>query len=72
MAAAGQKYPILAKIKSIRESTKETRVFLVFEKAFIAIIAQAICVDFSIENMIATVFVYMSKPIIPNKIFKDE
>ncbi len=72
MAAAGQKYPLLTKIKSIRESTKEARVFLASEKACEGIIAGAICVDSPLENMVATVFIYMSKPVVPTKIFKDE
>lgn len=72
MAAAGQKYPMLAKIKSIKESTKEARVFLASEKACEGLIAGAICVDSALENMVATIFLYMSKPVIPTKIFKDE
>lgn len=72
MAADGRKYPVLAKIKSIRESTKEARVFLASEKACDGLIAGAICVDSALENMVATIFIYMSKPMVPTKIFKDE
>ncbi|MES2396737.1 MAG: hypothetical protein V4549_12070 [Bacteroidota bacterium] len=70
--AAGQKYPFLVKIKSIRESTKEARVYLASEKACLGILAGAICVDSALENMVATVFLYMSKPVVPTKIFTDE
>jgi hypothetical protein len=72
LVAAGQNYPLLVKIKSIRESTKEARVFLASKKACEGAIAGAFCVDSALENMIATIFLYMSKPIIPTKIFKDE
>ncbi|MES2140932.1 MAG: hypothetical protein V4511_14590 [Bacteroidota bacterium] len=72
IAAAGQKYPLLTKIKSIKESTKEARVFLASEKACEGLIAGAICVDSALENMIATIFIYMSKPVVPTKIFKNE
>lgn len=72
LVASGQKYPVLAKIKSINDCTKEARVFLASEKACEGIIAGAICVDSALENMIATIFIYMSKPVVPTKIFKDE
>lgn len=70
--SGGRKYPLLAKIKSIRESTKEARVFLASEKACEGITAGAICVDSALENMVATIFIYMSKPVVPTKIFTDE
>ena len=71
-AAAGQKYPLLVKIKSIRESTKEARVYLASEKACVGMLAGAICVDSALENMVATIFIYMSNPVVPTKIFTDE
>lgn len=72
MVSNGRKYPVLVKIKSIRESTKEARVFLASEKACEGLIAGAICVDSALENMVATIFIYMSKPVVPTKIFTNE
>ena len=71
-AAAGQKYTFLLKIKSIRDSTKEARVFLASEKACAGMIAGAIFVDSALEHMLANFFIYMSNPVIPTRIFKDE
>lgn len=69
---AGQNYPVLVKIKSIKDSTKEARDFLASEQAGKGIIAGAIHVDSIIENMLATFFIYLNKPVTPTKIFKDE
>lgn len=69
---AGQNYPALIKMKSVKESTKEARDFLSSEKGCDGIIAGAIYVDSIIGNMLATFFIYLNKPTIPTKIFKDE
>jgi hypothetical protein len=68
----GQKYPVLIKIKSVRSSTKEARDFLASEKGCAAVIAGAVYVDSILENMIATFFIFLNKPSVPLKIFKDE
>lgn len=69
---SGQNYPILIKIKSIKDSTKEARDFLASEKGSDGIIAGAVIVDSVLGNMLATFFIFLNKPRIPTKIFKDE
>lgn len=71
-ATEGQNYPILIKIKSIKGSTKEARDFLSSEKGSEGVIAAAIFVNSTLGNMLATFFIYLNKPRIPTKIFKDE
>ncbi|MFY9310751.1 MAG: hypothetical protein WAQ28_17020 [Bacteroidia bacterium] len=68
----GNKYPVLVMIKSIKDSTKEARDFLASEKGCEGIAATAIFVESILENMIATLFIYLNKPLVPTKIFKDE
>lgn len=68
----GQNFPVLIKIKSIKGSTKEARDFLSSEKGSEGVIAAAIYVDSIVGNMLATFFIYLNKPRIPTKIFKDE
>jgi len=72
LVTAGQNYPVLIKIKSIKDSTKEARDFLASEKGCDGIIAGAVKVDSVLTNMLATFFIYLNKPLIPTKIFKDE
>lgn len=67
-----QKYPVFIKIKSIKDSTKEARDFLASEKGCEGITASAIFVESIVENMIASFFVFLNKPRVPTKIFKDE
>lgn len=69
---ARQNYPVLIKMKSVKGSTKEARDFLSSEKGSDGVIAGAILVDSIVENMLATFFIYLNKPGIPTKIFKDE
>jgi hypothetical protein len=68
----GQKYAVLIKMKSIKGSTKEARDFLASQIGCDGLIAGAILVDSIVENMLATFFIYLNKPRIPTKIFKDE
>ncbi len=67
-----KKYPALIKIKAIKESTKEARDFLASEEGCSGLSAGAICVNSILENVIATLFIYLNKPIIPTKVFSDE
>jgi len=67
-----KKYPVLVKIKSIKDSTKEARDFLASEQGAKNVLAVAIHVDSIFENMIASLFIYLNKPIVPVQIFKDE
>lgn len=69
---AGQNYPFLIRMKSIKESTKEARDFLSSENGCEGISAGAILVESILGNMLATFFIYLNKPRIPIKIFKDE
>jgi hypothetical protein len=71
-AAGGKKYPLLVKVKSLRSSTKEARDFLASEKGRENVISTAIHVTSIMEHMIASLFIYLNKPVIPTKIFKDE
>ncbi len=68
----GQKYPVLIKIGSTKNSTKEARDFLASEKGCQGLVAAAIYVDSTLGNMLATFFIFLNKPRIPTKIFKDE
>lgn len=70
-ASAGKNYPVLVKIKSVRDCTKEARDFLA-EKGCEGVIAGAILADSIFENMIANLFIYLNKPLIPTKVFKDK
>lgn len=70
--SAGQNYPVLVKIKSIKGSTKEARDFLSSKKGCDGLNACAIMIDSALANMLATFFIYLSKPLLPTKIFKDE
>jgi hypothetical protein len=67
-----KKIPTLIKIKAIRESTKDARDFLASKEGCVGLSAGAICVDSILENVIATLFIYLNKPIIPTKVFTDE
>lgn len=69
---AGQNYPVLIKMKSVKESTKEARDFLSSQNGSDGVSAGAILVESILGNMLATFFVYLNKPKIPTKIFKDE
>jgi len=68
----GKSYPVLINIKSVKDSTKEARDFLASEKGCEGITAGAILVDSILANMIAYLFIYLNKPQIPTKVFKDE
>lgn len=70
--AEGQNYPFLIRINSIKNSTKEARDYLSSETGGQGIIAAAIFVDSILTNMLATFFIFLNKPKIPAKIFKDE
>ncbi len=67
-----QKYPVLIRIGSTKNSTKEARDFLASEKGCQGLVAAAIYVDSILTNMLATFFIFLNKPKIPTKIFKDE
>lgn len=71
-AANGVKYPFLIKIKSIRDTTKEARDFLASKQGCEGLTAAAILAESVLENMIANFFIYLNKPLVPTKIFKDE
>ena len=67
-----KKYPFLVQIKSIKNSTKEARDFLASEKGCEGLIAGAILVDSVFENMIASLFIFLNRPLIPTRVFNDE
>lgn len=69
---AGQSYPFLIKINSIKNSTKEARDFLASKPGEEGVLAAAIYVDSTVTNMLATFFIFLNKPRIPAKIFKNE
>lgn len=71
-ATMGQNYAVLIRMKSIKGSSKEARDFLASQIGCNGLLAVAILVDSIVENMLATFFIYLNKPIIPTKIFKDE
>jgi hypothetical protein len=68
----GERYPALVKITSVKDSTKEARDFLASQKGCEGVIAMAIYVESILEIMVANLFIYLNKPIIPTKVFKDE
>jgi hypothetical protein len=72
LAFMKNKYPCLIKIYSIKDSTKEARDFLASEKGCEGFTAGAIVVSSVLENIIASLYLYLNKPVVPTKIFKDE
>lgn len=72
IAMEGKVYPAIVKIKSIKDSTKEARDFLASKDGCEGFTAGAIIVESILENMIATLYIFLNKPVVPTKIFKDE
>lgn len=68
----GERYPALIKIASIKDSTKEARDFLASEEGCRGLIAGAIILSSIVEEVMASLYIYLNKPIIPTKIFRDE
>ncbi|MES2590784.1 MAG: hypothetical protein V4608_02780 [Bacteroidota bacterium] len=68
----GASFPVLIKINSIIDSTKEARDYLASKEACIGMLAGAIVVDSIFESMLANLFIGRSKPVIPTKIFNAE
>lgn len=68
---AHNKYPFLIHMKSVKESTKEARDFLATGQACLDISVAAFYVDSILENVIANLFIYLNKPTVPTKIFRD-
>lgn len=58
---SGQKYPVLLKIKSIKNTTKEARDFLASEKGCEEIIAAAILINSFLGSMIANFWMKINK-----------
>jgi hypothetical protein len=71
-ATDGNKYPILIKLDSVKGSTKEARDFLASSKGSEGLTAGALLVNSVLGNVIASLFLYLNRPLIPTKIFKDE
>jgi hypothetical protein len=71
-AMDGKSYPLLIKMKSINNITKEARDFLASPRGCEGVIVAAIQVSSPLENMIASMFLYLNPPLVPTKIFKDE
>lgn len=69
---SGKKHPLLVKMSSIRESTKEARDFLASDESSENIVAVALYVDSVLGNFISSFFITINKPKIPYKIFNDE
>ncbi len=68
----GKSYPMLADIKSVRDTTKEARNFLASKEGCVGLIAIAILINSPVSKMIATFFIKASHPVIPTKMFTDE
>ncbi|MES2590781.1 MAG: hypothetical protein V4608_02765 [Bacteroidota bacterium] len=68
----GRSFPALLRIKTIKDSTKEARDFLASKEGCKGFNAGAIIVETILENMIATLYIFLNKPLVPTKIFKDE
>ncbi|MFY9310752.1 MAG: hypothetical protein WAQ28_17025 [Bacteroidia bacterium] len=67
----GKSYPFLINIGSIKDSTKEARDFLASSEGTEGIIAGALLVTSTLENIMASIYIQFNKPIVPTKIFKD-
>lgn len=67
-----KKYPGLVKIGFLKDTTKDARDFLASTKGCEGFIAGAIVVNTILENIIASLYLYLNKPVVPTKIFKDE
>lgn len=72
LAAISTTYPVLVKINGIKDSTKEARDFLASEKGGEGFSAVALYVHSTLETIIANLFIFLNKPKVPTKIFKDE
>lgn len=68
----GKAYPALVYLGAIKDSTKEARDYLASEPACKGLLAVAICVNSSLENMLGNLFIYMNKPKVPTRVFKDK
>lgn len=67
-----QSYPVLTRMKSLKDSTKEARDYLASAEGCNGMLANAIYVESVLENMIATFFVFLNKPQCPTRIFNNE
>src|SRR4051812_43875099 len=68
----GRKYPVLVIMKSLKNIDKEARDFLASEKGCEGLLAGAIFVNSILENTIANLFLSLTNPLVPTKIFTDE
>lgn len=67
-----KKYPGIVKIGFLKDTTKDARDFLASEKGCEGFVAGAIVVNTILENIIASLYLYLNRPVVPTKIFKDE
>ncbi len=68
----GKSYPMLADIKSVRDTTKEARDFLASKEGCEGLTAIAIMINSPVSKMIANFFIKASRPVIPTTMFTDE
>ena len=66
-----KKYPCLIRISSIKDTTKEARDFLASKNGCEGFTAGAFLVESIIENIMASMYIYLNKPVVPMKVFKD-
>lgn len=68
----GENFPILVKLYSFKKLTKEARDYFASKQACEGILAGAIYTESVLENTIANLFLLLSPPAIPTKVFKNE
>ena len=68
----GVEFPLLVKFQSIKKVTKEARDFFASKQGCEGVLAGAICVDSVLTNTVANLFLLLSPPSVPTKVFKNE
>lgn len=73
LQVAGDKnYPMLVKIKSMRDSSKAARDYLASAEGSKCIAATAIYAESVLDKTVASLYVALNKPHVPTKVFRDE
>ena len=71
-AFAEKSYPLIANIRSVKNSSRKARAYFASDKGCESLIAAALIVDSSFGSMISNFFIKVSSPIIPAKAFSNE
>ncbi|ABG58943.1 STAS/SEC14 domain-containing protein [Cytophaga hutchinsonii] len=70
--AAGVTYPVLADIRNIKSVTSQARAFFAKPESNTFISAGALIVNNIFLETIGNIFIYLNKPSIPSRLFRNE